>query len=148
MRIGQYDYAIASAADTLSATGDSLEFRPACPVRVSRWGYLVSVAVVHNSMAAELNLTTHDEDGTATETAQDETLLLAANAVVGEILYVRPAEEIICRPGDFLQIEVTSAATSGAGFGFIEYQPLPIDLYGLTGLFSDDATARFTNVTT
>ena len=150
MRIGENNFVVSASADDLSGTGDSLDFRPAMPIKVMRWGIIASVAVVHNSMAVELNLTTHSEAGAATETAQAQTLLMAADAVVGEILYVQPAAgvEIICRPGDILQIEITSAATSGNGYGFIEYQPLPNDLLGLLGQFSDDATARFTDLST
>jgi hypothetical protein len=149
MRIGEYGYAVSASADDLSATGDSLEFRPGAPVRVIRWGLIASVAVVHNSCAAELNLTTHSSAGAATETASGgKTLLMAADAVVGEVLYVEPTSEVICRAGDILQIEITSAATSGSAYGFIEYQQLPTDLNGVNGRFSDDTTARYTDLST
>lgn len=148
MRIGENHFAVSASADDMSGTGDSLEFRPAMPIKVLRWGLMASVAIVHHDLAAELNLTTHSAAGAATETAQDETLLMAADAVVGEMLYVRPTEEIICRPGDILQIEITHAATSGNAYGWIEYQVLPNDLEGLLGRFSDDTTARFTDLTT
>jgi hypothetical protein len=153
MRIGQNDFAVSASADDLSGTGDSITFYPAVPVRVVRWGLICSTAVVHNSMAAELNLSTYDGATTVTETASGgTTLLMAADAVIGEVLYVEPTSEVVCRPGDFLQIEITVAATSGSGYGFIEYQPLPNDPTGVLGSFPDATPAnsiqRFTDLST
>lgn len=149
MRIGEHHYASlpctteASTEIDVSSAADILSLHPAAPIRVLRWGLICTAAIVAGTGQAELDHTTHDEDGTPTRSAGSggQNLAFAATKV-GGIIYVRPDEEILVRPGDFLSMQISTGATSGNGIPFIEYQQLPMDLLGETSLFSDDATTR------
>lgn len=151
MRLGEHFHSIAGSQAALDAGADVLTFRPAAPVRIVRWGATISVALdTTQDLIAKLDHTTHDQTGSATRSdgSGGQNLTVAADQVVGAVVYAEPSSEIIVRPGDFVTIQVTQAATAGDGFPFIEYQQLPFDTEGLTAKFSDDATSRVTDGST
>jgi hypothetical protein len=96
--------------------------------------------------AMALDMIVYEADGTpARSTAEGGThITTAAGALtLGEVLYCEPAEgpdnEIVCKPGDALAIQITDGWTAGDGYFFIQFQQLNWDQTGENALFSDAA---------
>lgn len=129
--LGDHVTQVETAVSALDAAADIAIFRFGCaPAKILRWGVVVSVDAIDNTAALVIALdhTTHSDAGAVTRTnaVGGATLLGAGTDPIGTTLYVEPVTEIIVNSGDFLTMEVTSAATAGDGFAFIEYQELAI----------------------
>lgn len=133
MRIGENDFAV-SGVVALDGAADRLTFTPAIPVRIVRFGCIVSV-LVDNTQGLILSLDTNDLLASAvrTERATLTHTNGAANLVVGTVresgLVARFSMDAnldynVLVPGMQAIVEVKQAATAGDGFVFIEYTPL------------------------
>ncbi len=149
MRTGE-NLILTIAAVNLNSTGDVLTLRFPVPVQIVHWGVVATVAVVTNAdLDAELDLSTHDSDGTPTRSdgSGGQNLIIDAAMVVGEVAYVQPTSAIIVRPGDFATFQISTGATSGNGIPWIEYQILPFQYDGQQAMYSGNASLRMTNST-
>lgn len=146
MQLGNYLEATTAAQAALDAGADILAFRASFPLRVIRWGAIVSVALdcTPGALTAKLDHSVHSEAGVPTRSdgSGGRNLTSAVDRVVGTVLYVEPLTEIIVKPGDILHVQVTGAATAGDGFPFIHYQPIAFTKTGARSQFSDLATSR------
>lgn len=130
MRIGE-NQVVQSAQVALDATADRLTFTPGIPVRLVRYGYIVSVLLDNTPTALVLSLDTNDLLASAVRTERT-TLTQTVDQVIGTVV----AKEIpaftmqagldsrVIVPGQQAIVEVKTAAVAGDGFVFIEYTPL------------------------
>ncbi len=140
MRVGDNLEFMDAVHDLTSAT-DALTFRASTPLRIVRFGLLVSVELVGTSAIIALDVTRHAADGTATreDAAGTKTLTLVADEV-GAVHYAEPTanDEVILKPGDIIHMQVTTViGTSGQGFPFIQFQKLNWDKTGANADFND-----------
>lgn len=136
---------------TLDATGDKGIFTAqAAPIKVARWGVVMTVAGDVGAFAMTLDQTTHSESGgvTRSDGSGGTTLALTVDNFIGSVAYAVPSSELILRPGDFFTFQITTAMTAGDGYTFLEYQQLPFSYQGLMAMASDDLTNRITNGST
>lgn len=119
------DETLVPTANDLNATEDILIMMPVVPIVVVRWGVLVTVDVTGTSVVV-LDQSVHESDGSAPtrNAAVGGRQLSGVAQEFGGIQYCEPDEEVICKPGDFLHIEVTTGWSAGDGYGFIQYQQL------------------------
>lgn len=134
MRLGENTF-IASAQVALDGAADRLVLTPGIPVRILRYGAIVSV-LVDNTQGLILSLDTARIHGTParTERATLTHANGAANLVVGHHVF-RDVPDFtmadgpnldknVLVPGHQAIVEVKQAATAGDGFVYIEYTPL------------------------
>lgn len=163
MRLGEIQNFTFAAQVALDAAADVGVYRNtgAAPVRVLRWGFLCSVAWDVAAFAAELDHTTHANDGTPTRSAGSGgfDIALTVDQVVGSGVFATvggdrttgtanldATGELIIKPGDFVTFQVSSAMTAGDGFPFIHVQNMNFDDEGPNSEFSEeDGTKRLTN---
>ena len=139
MRIGEHLIATTAAHVDVNSAADHLILQLPVPFRVIRWGFVVTVAFDAATFQAELDHITYDELGAPTRSAGSGgyNLAMDVDKVIGNVLYVEPATEVLVRPGDHVNIQISSGATAGDAYPFIEYQILPFDALGETAFFPD-----------
>lgn len=150
MRVGDNLEFLDAEHDATSNT-DALDFNTSTPVRIVRWGLIVSVEVTGTAAVLALDVSRHAADGTATreDEAGGTTLTLVADEV-GAIHYTDPTDDILVKPGDIAHIQVTTAmGTAGDFIPFIQYQKLNWDDTGENANFNDATpTSRMVDATT
>ena len=152
MRLGDNLDFLDAQHDATSAA-DALTFRASTPMRIIRWGVLISVEATGTSAILALDVSRHAADGTATreDAAGTATLTVVADEV-GAVHYTEPAanDEVIVKPGDIVHIQVTTAmGTAGDFIPFIQYQKLNWDPTGDNANFNDATpTSRMVDGTT
>ncbi len=119
------DETLVPTANDLAVTEDILKMICVVPIVVVRWGVMVSVDVTGTSVVV-LDHSAHESDGSAPTRAAavGGRQLSGVAQQFGGIQFCEPTSEVICKPGDFLHIEVTTGWTAGDGWGFIQYQQL------------------------
>jgi hypothetical protein len=140
MRVGDNLAAYGTAGYDLKAgTADTLLFVPDTAIRVVRWGVVVTTAAVGTDGVFDLDHTTHNEAGTAARAnRQGGQYLTLPACLAGKVYYVTPDEDVVCKPGDMLHIDlITSIGTSGNGTFFLHYQKLNWDISGENAKLSD-----------
>jgi hypothetical protein len=111
---------------------------PSVPCRIIRWGITVHLdTFVFGSGVVQLLHTTHAEDGTISEAAAGTATLTLIDAAEGSVLYCEPTSEVIVKPGDAIDVDLTTGGTSGDIAGFIQYQQLNWDESGDNANYSD-----------
>ena len=147
MRIGENDFVV-SAQVALDATADIFTFTPAIPVRLVRFGYIVSVEL-DNTAGLVLALDTVGVAASAPTRAERGTVTGSGTEVIGAVRAHRfeTAPDVdktsfqvdtnldvnVLVPGHTAVLQVTTAATAGDGHVFIEYTPLSFQI-ALSGL--------------
>lgn len=135
---------VAASSDDLSGTGVSLNFYTPVPIDIYRWGYIITVALdATTDLVAGLNIQTPEATDVPYQTAT-----FTANAAAGSVLSVNvinpaaqttgedalggatvqtslidaaPEGPIRVPAGSQVEIEITTGATSGTGYGWIEF---------------------------
>jgi hypothetical protein len=111
---------------------------PSLPCRIVRWGIINHLdAWVFGSAVIQLLQTTHAANGGITEAAAGTTTMTEQDLTEGEVLYVTPSSEVIVKPGDAIDVDMTTGGTSGDIIGFIQYQQLNWDDSGNNATFND-----------
>lgn len=130
-----------------SSTGVKFRWAPSAPVDVYKWGFIVGATALDNttglvmalkrrpninSASSEVTMDTITfTNGAATVAAnkgrvRELTLPVAASTGLdGSTVNVEGAGPVRVKPGEQLTIEVTTGATAGNGYLFIEYDDLP-----------------------
>jgi hypothetical protein len=142
MRVGD-NLSVQGAAHDASSAAACLTFWPATPVRVLRWGFVVTVVLVGDGIIT----LTHSPYIAAGTTTPDATAGTTGTGTIttpkaGTVQYVEPTTGVLCKPADSLIMTVTNAWTSGTIVPFIQYQPLNWDDTGENAAFAD-ATMTF-----
>jgi hypothetical protein len=152
MRVGDnLDY-LDAEHDATSAS-DALIFKSSTPIRIVRWGVIVSVEITGTAAVLALDVTRHAADGTATreDAAGTNTLTVVADEV-GAVHFTEPAaaDGVTVKPGDIVHIQVTTAmGTAGDFIPFIQYHKLNWDETGENADFNDATpTTRMVDATT
>lgn len=139
MRLGENSY-FTTAQVALDATADILTFRPSIPCRIVRFGVVVSVLLDVDPAALVIDLDTNDILASPSRSAarlQLTTAVASGTFVVGSVLSRKLGEAAadsfemysglgknIIVPGNEAILQVSTAATAGDGYAFIEYTPL------------------------
>jgi hypothetical protein len=152
MRVGDNLDFLDAEHDATSAS-DALDFRASTPIRIIRWGVIVTVEITGTSAVLALDVSRHAADGTATrEDAAGTTTITVVADEVGAIHFTEPAEadEVLVKPGDIVHMQVTTAmGTAGDFVPFIQYQKLNWDETGANANFNDATpTTRMVDATT
>ncbi len=150
MRVGDnLDY-LDAEHDATSAT-DALIFKASTPMRIVRFGAIISVEVTGTSAIMVCDVTRHAADGTPTreDAAGGKSCTIVADEV-GAVHYCDPDEEILIKPGDIVHLQVTTAmGTAGDFIPFIQYQKLNWAPDGDNANFNDATpTSRLVDGTT
>jgi hypothetical protein len=124
---------------------------PSVPCRIIRWGITVHLDHFDSGSAViALHHQTHAEDGTISEDTAAGTKLLGITDTdykEGAVLYCEPSTEIIVKPGDSIDINMTTGGTAGDIVGFIQYQQLNWDKTGENANWNDATpTNRMTDL--
>lgn len=143
MRIGENDFRM-SGLVTLDSTGDKYTFRPAVPVRLVRFGYIVGVEL-DNTAALVLELDTVGVAASApVRSSSRGSVTGSGTEVIGAVRAHRfeTAPDVdktsfqvdtnldvnVLVPGHEAVFQVATAATAGDGYLFIEYTPLSFQI--------------------
>ncbi len=127
----------APVAIALDATADVLALRASLPLRLIRFGAILSVECTGDLVMA-LDRSTHILDGTATRAEAEGGVTLAGAAhEVGAIIYADLLEDVLLKPGDIAHLEITDAYTAGDGYPFIQFQQLNWKTTGPESEFAD-----------
>ena len=111
---------------------------PSTPCRIVRWGITVHLdAWDTGSAVVQLLRTTHAANGAITEAAAGTTTLTLADANEGTVFFCDPSTEVIVKPGDSIDVDLTTGGTAGDIRGFIQYQKLNWDATGDNANWSD-----------
>lgn len=136
---------VAATADDMSGTGVSLVYNTPVPIDVYRVGYILSTALDAGSFAFEVNInavgdtdaasftgsTTTDQSAVGTvlawqlstlpaQTSGDDTLT-GGTTPQTSLLNTAPEGPVRVKAGQQVEIEITTGATSGSGYAFIEF---------------------------
>ena len=129
-RVGDNLQVVGAVVD--HTTGVMMELRPSTPIRV------VLDAWDAGSNVISLEARTHNAAGTlAAGVTVGGVTLVPVDGNEGTVFYAEPVDEVIVKPGDFIEVEITTAGTAGDLRAFIQYQLLNWDVNSDRGDFSD-----------
>ena len=131
----QYFQSMAGNDEITTATaGDKAFITPSSPIKVIRWGYIVTTVLGNANLVAALYYRPTAGSDTDRVNAWGGTITPGAATAVGKGVQhtlttgegdrTSPIPEAVIVPGEELVIEVTTTASSGAVYWFVEYQPL------------------------
>lgn len=154
---------VAASSDDLSGTGVSLNYYTPVPIDIYRWGYIVTVALdATTDLVAALNIQTPEatdvpfQQATFTDSAaagsvlsvnvineaaqtSGEDTLTGGTTPQTSLINTAPEGPIRVPAGSQIEIEITTAATSGTAFGFIEF--VEFDMPNTTQATTDSTLA-------
>jgi len=143
MGMAEYETFGEQAQVALDALADVLTFMPSRPIEIVRWGFVVSV-LLDNTPAALVAALDVDPQGAGARAASAQTLVCTGvDRAIGDTIICVPASPIAMEPGDRAFIEITTAATAGDGFPFVQYRPRGFHINDL-----NDPTTKVYNFTT
>ena len=136
-RVGDNLQVVGAVVD--HTTGVMMELRPSTPIRIVRFGVLVVLdAWDAGSNVISLEARTHNAAGTlAAGVTVGGVTLVPVDGNEGTVFYAEPVDEVIVKPGDFIEVEITTAGTAGDLRAFIQYQLLNWDPTSDRADFSD-----------
>ena len=136
MRVGDNLQVLGATHDHQASV--ALTFQTSLPIKVVRWGLICGDEAIVGTGTAVLGHQPFIAAGTTTRNAAAGTATMAIIAAVrGYVQYVEPTTEIVCKPGDILDVTIDGAFTSGDVYAFIQYQLLNWDENGDNANFAD-----------
>ena len=119
---------------TVTPAADKCILTPSKPIKVIRWGYIATTVLGSSALVAALDFRPTAGVDTARVDAWGGTITpghatargtgVQHTLTTGEGDRDAPIPEAVVVPGEELVIQVTTVASSGAVYWFIEYQPL------------------------
>lgn len=130
-----------------SSTGVKFRYAPSSPTEVYKWGFIVGATALDNTTGLVMALKRRPNINSATNEVTQDTItfsngaatvaankgrvreltlpVAASTGLDGSTVNVEGAGPVLVKPGEQLTIEVTTAATAGNGYLFIEYVEKP-----------------------
>lgn len=108
----------------IDTAGIGLEFAPSEPVKIIRWGVIVTVAT---TVAATILTADHEAagGGALTPSGAGDLLTVTVPIAVAGLGFYRTIEPgFLLLPGEQMQINTAGSATAGDGMYFIHFQKL------------------------
>lgn len=125
MRMGETTIFRSTSQAALDGAGDKLRVVCSHPMRVIRFGFVVTVLLDNTPGTLNLDLDYWPHGGSRALHKSGE---WTADMNPGDVGYVSldgPSEKLDVKAGDILDVEVSGAATAGDGWVWLEAQELP-----------------------
>lgn len=107
---------------TLDGTGDKFAFFAGTPTRITRVGFIQSIAATGTALVVKVDSDLH---GASRGDGDVATITPAVAPAVNEGYYVELDEPFELKAGEGVIFEVTTAEDAGDGYMFVEHMPQP-----------------------